>query len=160
MKRLLFFAALIFVSLTMNAQTVSPSVIASSGGHAQGEGLTISWTLGEMAIETLQNDNLILTQGFHQTDLIVTSIYEAKWLDLLVNAFPNPVKKQLTVSVLEGATDNIRFGLADLQGSLLLEGELKGRETNIDLATFMPGIYFLTLSIKGEQVKTFRIIKK
>ncbi len=160
MKRLLFFAALLFVSLTMNAQTVSPSVIASSGGHAQGEGLTISWTLGEMAIETFQNDNLILTQGFHQTDIVITSVYESTSLDFTINAFPNPVKEQLTVNVQEGAAENIRFGMVDLQGNLLLEGELEGRETNIDLATFRSGVYFLTLTVKGEKVKTFRIVKK
>jgi len=160
MKRLLFFAALIFVSLTMNAQTASPSVVASSGGNAQGEGFSISWTLGEMAIETFQNDNLILTQGFHQTDIIVTSIYEAKSFDLLVNAFPNPVKDQLSVTVQDGAAENIRFGLVDLQGTMLLEGKLVGSETQIDLATFRSGVYFLTLTVKGEKVKTFRIVKK
>lgn len=160
-KKVLFLPALILISLTLSAQSVSPSVVATSGGHAQGEGLTISWTLGEMVIETFQNDNndLILTQGFHQTDIVITSVYEAKSLDIQISAFPNPVKEQLTVSVQEGAADSIQFGLIDLQGNLLLEGELEGRETNIDLATFRSGVYFLTLTIKGEQVKTFRIIK-
>lgn len=162
MKRLLFFPTLILASLSLCSQTISPSVVASSGGYAQGEGVSLSWTLGEMVIETLQNENdgLILTQGFHQTDIIVTSIYEAKSFDLLVNAFPNPVKDQLSVTVQDGAAENIRFGLVDLQGTMLLEGKLVGSETQIDLATFRSGVYFLTLTVKGEKVKTFRIVKK
>ncbi len=161
MKRLLFLPVLILTSLSLSGQTISPSVVASSGGYAQGDGVSLSWTLGEMVIETLQHDNngLILTQGFHQTDIVITSVYEATGLDLQIDAFPNPVKEHLTVIMQEGAAESVRFNMADLQGHLLLDGELEGRETSIDLTAYRSGIYFLTIIVEGERVKTFRIIK-
>ena len=48
------------------AQSLTPSVIASSGNYFQGSTASLSWTLGEMATETYSAGNVILTQGFQQ----------------------------------------------------------------------------------------------
>lgn len=50
------------------AQSISPSVIASSGGSGTVGGVTVDWTVGEVAVTTLDNGTNILTQGFHQGD--------------------------------------------------------------------------------------------
>jgi hypothetical protein len=48
------------------AQSLSPTVIASSGGYSTGTDVSLSWTLGEIATETYSNGSYILTQGFQQ----------------------------------------------------------------------------------------------
>ncbi len=50
----------------VNAQSVSPQVVASGGDYFEGSSVSLSWTLGEIATETLSNGNIILTQGFQQ----------------------------------------------------------------------------------------------
>ncbi len=61
-KLLISIMALAFISSQANAQ----QVIASAGGYFQNENLSLSFTLGEPVIETLQSAELILTQGFQQ----------------------------------------------------------------------------------------------
>ncbi len=51
---------------TIHAQSLSPTVIATAGDYSTGTGVSLSWTLGEIATETFNNGGYILTQGFQQ----------------------------------------------------------------------------------------------
>ena len=69
------------ISLTVAGQSVSPEVIASSGNYYEAANASLSWTLGEVAVETYSSGGITLTQGFQQpVSLSVHSIN----LDLLV----------------------------------------------------------------------------
>ncbi|MCF8370293.1 MAG: T9SS type A sorting domain-containing protein [Bacteroidales bacterium] len=50
-----------------NGQSVSPNVVAGSGDFYESANASISWTLGETVIKTLEGQNAILTQGFQQS---------------------------------------------------------------------------------------------
>lgn len=69
------------VSEGLFAQTISSTVVSSGGGYSTGSTVNLSWTLGELATETLSNSNLILTQGFQQP---VEGVTISINLDLLV----------------------------------------------------------------------------
>lgn len=68
----LFLLLLSFMSWNLYAQTLSPTVISSAGGYSTGTTVTLSWTLGELATETLSNGSIILTQGFQQPGVLVS----------------------------------------------------------------------------------------
>lgn len=53
----------------VSAQSISRKVIATAGGTLSGGGNTLSYTIGETAISTLTNSNVILTQGFQQPEV-------------------------------------------------------------------------------------------
>src|SRR4051794_41049819 len=55
------------------AQTLNPKVIATSGGYSTGGSNSLSWTLGETFTLTLQNGSSLLTQGFQQPELLLTT---------------------------------------------------------------------------------------
>lgn len=55
------------LSINICAQTLSPSVLATTGGSSTGSEL--SWTVGETFIETFTGGNNILTLGFQQPEL-------------------------------------------------------------------------------------------
>jgi hypothetical protein len=57
-----------FVVSSASSQSISPSVIGAAGGSGSAGGVTIDWTVGELAVTTLNNGSNILTQGFHQGD--------------------------------------------------------------------------------------------
>lgn len=72
MKKLL--PILLLFSVGMNAQTtISRQVIGSTGSYQVGPNLTLSSTVGEVAIQTLFSTT-ILTQGFQQTDITADSM--------------------------------------------------------------------------------------
>jgi uncharacterized protein YidB (DUF937 family) len=69
------------IALGSISQTLSPIVVSSAGGYSTGTTVNLSWTLGELATETLINGTLILTQGFQQP---VEGVTISINLDLLV----------------------------------------------------------------------------
>jgi len=70
MKRILF--SILLMSLWVGhlmSQSIERDIVASSGDYFEGAGISLSWTLGEVATETYANGNTILTQGFQQPDI-------------------------------------------------------------------------------------------
>ena len=67
MTRLLYTITMVVVLLTSaKGQSLTPWVIGSSGGYADNQGNSLSWTLGELETATRYNNGNFLTQGFQQ----------------------------------------------------------------------------------------------
>lgn len=66
MKKLIIILLVISHWSLVNGQTLSPKVLATSGGYFTGGGNSLSWTLGETFNATLQNGSYMLTQGEQQ----------------------------------------------------------------------------------------------
>lgn len=81
MKTIIIVICLI-LTIGLNAQSLSPVVLASAGGYFASGTVSLSWTLGEPVTETFSNSNIILTHGFQQpvNGIIIAGIS----LDLLV----------------------------------------------------------------------------
>src|ERR1041385_2952052 len=69
MKKISIAAVLLFFAVNISAQTLSPRVTASGGGYATSAAASLSWTMGETNIKTLQSGATVLTQGFQQPEL-------------------------------------------------------------------------------------------
>lgn len=54
-----------------SAQTLSPRVLPSTGGYVSAAGTSLSFTVGEPATATLQNGNVMLTQGQQQPYILL-----------------------------------------------------------------------------------------
>ncbi|MEZ4808043.1 MAG: hemagglutinin protein [Flavobacteriales bacterium] len=67
-------------SALLTAQSITPSVVGSAGGSGTAGATTLSWTVGEMSVSTLNNGNNILTQGFHQGEPLKVRINIAAFL--------------------------------------------------------------------------------
>jgi len=67
MKNLLF--VFFLFAIGASAQTLSPKVIASAGGYFSGGANSLSWTMGETVIPTLQGGSKMLSQGFEQPEV-------------------------------------------------------------------------------------------
>lgn len=68
MKKYFILLLVSFLGLYVSGQSISSYVIGSAGESVEAGGISVSWTLGELAIETLEDNGntLILTQGFQQ----------------------------------------------------------------------------------------------
>ncbi|NOQ26294.1 MAG: T9SS type A sorting domain-containing protein [Bacteroidales bacterium] len=68
MKKYYILLLVSFLGLYVSGQSISSYVIGSAGESVEAGGISVSWTLGELAIETLEDNGntLILTQGFQQ----------------------------------------------------------------------------------------------
>lgn len=125
--------------------TLAPTVIASAGGYSEAGNISLSWTLGELAVTTLNSGDLILTQGFQQPYAIGTGINP--WLtDWSIIAYPNPVEKELRLRFdIEEPTD-FWIEIQDVAGRIMSQQQYKhiipGQVLPVDMQYFTHGIYF------------------
>ena len=163
MKKLIFSLLLIFAALFyLRAQSISPEVIAAAGDYFSNGTVSISWTLGEIATETIGNGTIILTQGFQQPNYGVVSV--PKWGDnrFEIKAFPNPARDFLKISLKGNESTDLVVEMFDAIGRKLYIQKLEAGSTlhEIDMTTYVPGMYYLKFADdKGHVVQTYQISK-
>jgi hypothetical protein len=161
MKRIITLL-IILTSFSAVAQQVSPEVIASAGDHFENEDISISWTLGEPVIATLDAE-YILTQGFHQDLYIITSVDEIEITEFSVNVYPNPTRDLVNIAIQQDSkqAEAATIQLMDTKGSIIKEIN-KSKEDNsptqFNLASYERSNYFLRVIMNGK-IKTYKIIK-
>jgi hypothetical protein len=160
MKKTLLFSITFFSVVASMAQSISPEVIASAGGS---DNIQLNWTLGEVMIDTYDSGNNILTQGFHQTLLVLPPdpVNVTNLNEIDVNIFPNPTSDRIIIEV--NKNDNaLSIELIDMNGKLIvsdiMQPGMMRKELNVSkLAT---SYYLLKMfSIEGEFSSTYKIQK-
>ena len=154
---ILSFAALPVLGV---AQSIEPQVIASAGEHFSNGNVQLSWTLGEVMIDTYDNGTNILTQGFHQTELTVTSIEETL-ADVRLNMYPNPTMEFLNIELGNNGSD-IELQLFDMTGKLVHSDKIEAYQTKyvLPMEKVATGNYLVQMqSIDGSLNTTHKVMK-
>lgn len=155
MKKLLYL--LLLTTFGANAQSISNQVISSYGLSADNGTAQTDVTIGEPITATISDGNNTLTQGFHQTKLIVTSIRETE-ANNDYNFYPNPVTE--TLSFTNTNNEHINVQLFDANGKQLWSKLHFVGNQEIDLKNNAPGIYLLKVTdTKNNELKTVKVIK-
>ena len=140
------------------SQSITPQVIASAGDHFEASsGHSLSWTMGELAIETYSASDQVLTQGFHQVFNTVTAIGKLDKNLIDVVAFPNPSHDYITLK--SDAKGDFSLQVYDIKGQLIKE--LDGDVINqpLDLSTLASGSYVLKLFLDQKPVARLLVEK-
>jgi hypothetical protein len=159
MKKVFFLTATL-AFLFSNAQELE--VVSSGGDHFEGTNAQISWTVGEISVETYNNGANIVTQGFHQTNLTITKIDEdyLNNSDASVNIYPNPTSEFATIELTNAINNNFIFELNDNKGKTILKKNFEGEKEIIDFKQLAPSIYYIRVYSKdGSYIETFKVIK-
>ncbi len=145
------------LTLCVNAQEVIPA----SGGNASGSGGAVSYSVGQVLYSTSTGTNGSVAEGVQQPYEIsvVVGIEQAKDINLLCKAYPNPTTDLLILEAEIASNDNFFFQLYDIMGKLLISKKLIDIRTTISMANLAPGTYFLKVTDNQKVVKTFKIIK-
>ena len=145
---------LFFCPILLLGQITSPTLISNSGGSFATNTVIMDFSIGELAIQTLQN-NEILTQGFHQEILkIGTLVHE---LDILTKIYPNPTTKLLFIELKEESDGDIL--MYDIKGKLVLQDKFQNQKIKqLDISTFSPGNYVLHINVANKN-SVFKIEK-
>ncbi len=135
-------------------------VVGSAGNSHQVGDMTISWTLGEMVIESFFLDDLILTQGMHQPVLIVTSVEDCIACSYEFALYPNPAAEYVLLEFNNAEVAAFNYRLINASGHILDFGNIDQSLQRINLSDYKNGYYILSIYEKNKLVKTFNIIKK
>ncbi len=142
-------------SYTQNLE-LCRQVIGSIGGSGVVQGHNLAYTVGEPVISKIEDQGLILTQGFHQPELcLLVEVnnyeYNQQW-DLQL--FPNPTSTSLQLN-WEGNTTvpAYQFQIFNSVGQQVQAASklVREKQSIIDCSQLTSGKYYLSVTIPSEQ---------
>ena len=135
-------------------------VISSAGAIHDSANLQVSWTIGEPIVETFSSGGTILTQGFHQSKLVVTAIDPIPLAGFEIEVYPNPTSGDVNIKLNKGNISKLRFSLYSSQGEQISQQEFSNQVEQINIQLLAPGYYMLKIANDTDtSEKTFKIVK-
>lgn len=141
--------------------------INATGGNAEGNGGTVSYSVGQTGYKTFNGANGSLAEGVQQPFeiSIVTAIEGYDEIKLSVSVYPNPTADNLTLVLYDEVTASndlslYSYQLLDMNGKLLRSSGITDAQTNIEMSNLLPATYLLKVIIDRKEVKTFKIVKR
>ncbi len=164
MKKYFILLSLALVPFLAGGQSLSPTVVASAGGYFDNGTVSLSFTVGEVAVTTLTGGDMILTQGFQQPfELDVTGVKDQE-INWSVKTYPNPVKTQLHVKFTLEKPDEFNVEVMDLTGKKVLIkkfGQVQpGEVREINFQDLAPGIYLISVTSVDKSVRKIYKVQK
>jgi len=156
-----------FIYFNINAQTLSPSVLAVSGGQASNAKFCYSYTIGQiLATSTKNANNQTLTQGFQQPYFFIEKQNTVSHkLSIEIKLHPNPFRSSFLASITNKDADleNINFEIFDFTGQKIMHLNKKiglGLQfETFNFENFSAGQYFLRISNNNTFSETYKILK-
>lgn len=140
------------------------SAIVPVGGDAQSNGGSVSYTVGQIAVESASNSNgsITMVEGVQQPYEIMTvgvDDYPQIVLDAVV--YPNPTDNvaQLRLNGFEIPSDGLRATLYDAGGKRLQTIPVTDDLTTFQIGQYATGTYYLELRDSKRVLKTFKIVR-
>lgn len=162
---LLLIACLISAYSYSQSDTISRYVVATAGGDTTVNDISVSWTLGEVAVEKLANEDstLILTQGFQQVYFEIVSVGEPLSNNFEMKVYPNPATEYIWVLLESEEIKDAVIEIFDLEGKVVYNKhwDFVNGPNQIMLNDMVSSQYILRISDKsGQALQTFKLIKR
>ena len=150
-KHILYFIAVAFAASTY-AQTLSPTVVASAGGYSLVGGVSLSYTVGELAaVQTFSSTSTILTQGFQQPNDILNGLLDIeKGADGSFSVYPIPAQTTLWYGYEFTEAGRVEVSMVNILGQRmdysLIESYGNGKLIHsFNCASYASGNYILSV---------------
>ena len=149
------------------AQSIAPQSVNSSGAKMSQANGSLSFTVGELVVETQTDGNgNTLGGGFTNgstSSTTITSVQQPNAEKLMLNVYPNPTADMLTLDIQHIDVDAYTITIFDVSGKQVYTANHAGvsGRININLSSFDSGTYLLNLtSNKQKTLGTYQVIRK
>ena len=150
---------LIVFTLLFTGNLQAQKVISANGGTATAAGTEVSWTIGEPVIATVSDGTTTLTQGFHQSKLMVTAVNDIQITGVEIKVYPNPTSDFVIIH-FNKLIDHLTYWLFDFNGKIIEQKNISGNDIKVNMTNCAEGSYLLRISYKKKQpLQTFKIMK-
>lgn len=162
MKKQLFLLTALFMGITMLG--TAQSAIVPVGGVAQSSAGSVSYTVGQIAVQTVANSNgIYVAEGVQQPyeiQAVGVDNYPQIVLDAVV--YPNPTENiaQLKLNGFELPADGLRATIFDGNGKMLQSFSVTDDLTSFQIGQYATGTYYLEVKDGKRVLKTFKIVRK
>jgi hypothetical protein len=143
--------------LSLNAQSLSPQVVAAAGTSFSTSTVQVDFTTAEVFTSAYNNGGFWLTQGFHQPEIIITSIIPNED-ELALSFYPNPTEQYVTVeSTLE---KELQIRVFDALGKSEQVSSLFTKNLTLDLRSLISGSYVMVITnASGNPIISYTLLK-
>ena len=157
MKRTIGLFTALCVLAVMSAQ--AQSAIVPTGGTASGNGGTVTYTVGQIAVQTNSNGTTSISEGVQQPfEISVVGVDEHPDITLTAKLYPNPTLSTCNLQCESWQNmDEVR--IYDANGKYLFRKKIEGSLTEMDFSSYAPGIYFVNVYSDKQTLKTFKVVK-
>ena len=163
MKRKLFIAAILMVSVPALAQVKQSEVVSAGGGYFEKDNVSVSYTIGEPVTGTVAAGDLIVVHGFQQGYIATSTevnpgIAELEAVD--VKVYPNPVNTIMYVELSNIEAAGCVVKCFDMAGQLIKESEFgDDNRLSVDMSGLPQGAYFVRVVSEDGAVVNKKIMK-
>jgi len=134
--------------------------VNASGGDATGSGGTVAYSIGQVVYTTNNGISGSAAQGVQHVYEIFTVGIEGTTLDISLTAFPNPTTDNLTLQISDFNNEKLAYQLYDMQGKMLIGGEITAKQTQINTTSLSSATYFINIiNQENKNIQSFKIIK-
>ena len=135
------------------------NAVVPTGGTASGNGGTVTYTVGQIAVQTNSDGNTSISEGVQQPyEISVVGVDDYPGISLSMSVYPNPTLDRLKLEISNGDFDG-EVKVFDMNGKYLLSKKIEGQTTEMDFSPYAPGTYFVSV-LNGTQVmKSFKVVK-
>jgi hypothetical protein len=133
----------------------------TTGADASNTNGSISYSIGQIDYVSSGNASTFINQGLQQPYEVVTlSGNEIIDITIYAQVYPNPTVNNLIISIQNYNYENLTYKLFDIRGREIINGNISNSETIVNMEPFACSTYFLKLSKKNKEIKSFKILKK
>jgi hypothetical protein len=160
MKKLYILICAVAATFIANSQSLSPTVIASSGAYVvnQGANVSLSYTVGEMTmVQTFSANGNILTQGFQQPNDLVNAVIDLSQGEFgSFVVYPNPAIDYTSFGFTLPEAGRVSIGLFNELGQKVSDVYNANYSTNdkivqqTNVSTLAAGMYFLNMTFVSQ----------
>lgn len=152
--------SVLLVGLLLGSFAQAQESANSSAGNATGSGGTAAYSIGQIVYTTNIGSSGIVAQGVQHAYEIFTLGIKETTLNISLTAFPNPTTDNLTLQISDFNNEKLSYHLYDMQGKMLIRGQLTAKQTQINISSLPNGTYFINVvNQENKKVQSFKIIK-
>lgn len=152
--KIIIFSALGLLSFEAFCQ----QIIHAAGNTSETDQVSMTWTIGETVNFTGQSGEAILTQGFNQSNFIITSLFSGLDGKTRISLFPNPSPDEVNIRSAEN--DRIEsIIVTDINGIHLLTINPGKQQHSIDLSSFSATTVIVSVKTTNKDYSTFKVLK-
>ena len=154
-SKYLLVVSICLLNLHSRGQSITPSVVNSTGGTATVGNLVVDWNVGESMITT-QTNGIIVTNGQLQPVDEIISVEElnTSWN---ISVYPNPTRDEFVITAPNAGV--FEASLFDLAGKFITKQTLMSTN-RMDVRSLANGSYYLQVrNTASQEFKTISLIK-
>ena len=139
-------------------QSYGQQIIGAAGTTTTTSEGSVSYTVGEIAVQTTETATVSSFEGVQQAYEIYKVGVTELALGSSINVYPNPTNDKLILNTTN-LNKNLSYELYDSQGKLKQECASFSDGHTLLMTEFVNAVYYLKIFSDNQPIQTFKIIK-